>query len=141
MKMTELELRETDAGYGVRALAATLQGLAARMRAVETRRPLVLAVNEGTSMVVDRFGRVAARAAGHESTGWVRGEVGVSSLETPYVRWGDVFVILCGGMVVARAADRDGRLARVVRHVGVRRTGGVQETAATAARLARCWRK
>lgn len=91
---TLLVVIANDAWFGGDG-AASLQGLAARMRAVELRRPLVLAANGGRSMVIDRFGRVVAQASGPAALQWVRADVAADGARTPYARWGDIFVALC----------------------------------------------
>jgi apolipoprotein N-acyltransferase len=100
---TALAVIANDGWFGSRG-AASLQSLAARMRAVETRRPVVLAVNEGTSMVIDRFGRVAAHGWG-DSAQWVRADVAMDTVQTPYTRLGDLFVGICGLMVLLTSFD------------------------------------
>jgi apolipoprotein N-acyltransferase len=97
---TVLVVIANDGWFGSQG-AAALQGLAARMRAVETRRPLVLAANEGSSMVVDRFGRVVAQAGRHTASQWLRANVVLDTVQTPYTRYGDLFVVLCAAALAS----------------------------------------
>jgi apolipoprotein N-acyltransferase len=104
---TLLVVVANDGWFGSRN-ASLLQGLAARMRAVETRRPVVLAANGGVSMVIDRFGRVVARASGGTQAEWLRASIAMDTAQTPYTRCGDLFVALCA-LVVMLSAWREAR--------------------------------
>jgi apolipoprotein N-acyltransferase len=79
-------------------------------RAVETDRYVLRAANTGISAVIDPRGRVCAK------TGIFRQDVlncafGLKEGETPYVRYGDWFVLLCGLLLVLAAAWRFLRIA------------------------------
>ncbi len=66
----------------------------ARVRAVENRRWLLRDTNDGITVSVDPYGRIAARLPEH-----IRGELDAPyafrSDRTPYVRWGDWLPWLC----------------------------------------------
>ncbi len=66
----------------------------ARVRAVENRRWLLRDTNDGITVSVDPYGRIAARLAPD-----IRGELdapyGFRADLTPYARWGDWLPWLC----------------------------------------------
>ena len=83
-----------DGGYGT----ASRQHFAmATFRAVETRRYLVRAATTGVSGVVDPFGRVV-QSLGPGAAGVLNVSVAGRATITPYVRFGDVFAMGCGGL-------------------------------------------
>jgi apolipoprotein N-acyltransferase len=63
-------------------------------RAVETRLPLVIAANGGTSAWIDHMGRIRAQSP-KMKTDTIVADVEPSSLQSPYVRYGDWFAGLC----------------------------------------------
>jgi apolipoprotein N-acyltransferase len=63
-------------------------------RAVETRRPLVIAANGGISAWIDRFGRIRAESP-HQRPDVILADVELFDLHSPYVAWGDWFAGLC----------------------------------------------
>ncbi len=63
------------------------------MRAIETRRYLLRAGNDGVTGTVDPYGRVLTRLERHISSSLV-GEYALMSGQTLYVRWGDWIVWL-----------------------------------------------
>lgn len=65
-----------------------------QMRAAETGRPLVHSAISGISALIDARGRVRARTALFEPT-VLRGVVTATTGETPYVRFGPWFGVLC----------------------------------------------
>ena len=74
----------------------------ARMRAMEARRPLVRAANDGVSALVDAHGDVTARASEFESTvlrGTVQPRIGLP----PFARLGNGAIVLPALLVVALA--------------------------------------
>ena len=81
-----------DAWFG-RTLGAEQHFQMGRVRAIETRRYLARAGNDGISAVVDPLGRVAERFPRGEQEAFVA-EVGLSDVVTPYVRFGDWVVAL-----------------------------------------------
>ena len=87
-----------DAWFG-RTAGAEQHFQMGRVRAIETRRYLARAGNDGITAVVDPLGRVTARfPRGARAAFRVR--VGVSEVLTPYVRLGE-WVPLTGALVVA----------------------------------------
>ncbi|MBI3570452.1 MAG: apolipoprotein N-acyltransferase [Gammaproteobacteria bacterium] len=87
----------------------------ARMRALETGRPMLRAANTGPSAVIDHRGEVVARSPQfqvHALTATVQPMQGV----TPYVRFGNQPVVLCLVLVLvvaARGRDIHERLTRM----------------------------
>jgi apolipoprotein N-acyltransferase len=74
----------------------------ARMRALETGRPMLRAANTGPSVAIDHHGRVLARSPQFRTyslTATVQPMQGV----TPYVRWGNWPVVLALTFVVVLA--------------------------------------
>jgi len=81
-----------DAWYG-ESNAAVQHNQMSQMRALETGRMMLRATNTGVTSVIGPDGRVQAQLPQHEEgvlTAEVRGYVG----STPYVRWGNVAVLL-----------------------------------------------
>ena len=81
-----------DAWFG-RTAGAEQHFQMGRVRAIETRRYLARAGNDGISAVVDPLGRVTARFPRGEQEAFVA-EVALSDAVTPYVRFGDWVVTL-----------------------------------------------
>lgn len=86
-------------------------------RAVECRKPLVIAANTGFSASIDGSGRVLARGPRHD-TGYVVAEVSRDARTSPYVRYGDWPAGLCllltgllGGTALIRSGRHDSALA------------------------------
>ncbi|HFD78902.1 MAG TPA: apolipoprotein N-acyltransferase [Gammaproteobacteria bacterium] len=79
----------------------------ARMRAREAERYLLRATNTGISAIIDADGRIAARTRQFR-TETLSGEIQPRSGATPYVRWGNVPVIV-GSLLLLLAAWRFGR--------------------------------
>jgi apolipoprotein N-acyltransferase len=74
----------------------------ARMRAIETGRPLLRAANTGPSVVIDHHGRVTARAPQFQ-THVLAASVQPMQGETPYVRFGNWPIVLWVFFMVAAA--------------------------------------
>jgi apolipoprotein N-acyltransferase len=88
-----------DAWFG-RSLAPFQHLEMARMRARETGRPMLRATNTGISALIDHQGRVTAQSPQFEAA-VVTGEVVPRQGATPYVRWGNVpIVLLCAGLLL-----------------------------------------
>lgn len=81
-----------DAWFG-RSFAPHQHFQIARLRAIETGRDLVRATNTGVTALVDATGRVRARLPSFE-VGILRGEIQPRVGATPYVRWGDLPVLV-----------------------------------------------
>ncbi len=82
-----------DAWYGTTP-AAWQHFQAARMRAVETGRYVLRAANTGISAVINPHGQVISTAPWWTKT-IVKGAYRLSSVETPYVRWGNWPLLAC----------------------------------------------
>jgi len=95
-----------DAWYG-RSLAALQHNQIAAMRALELGRPMLRATNTGVTSAIAHDGRVLAQLPWF-TQGILEIEVTGRRGETPYVKWGDAFVVALAGVVllVAIAASR-----------------------------------
>jgi apolipoprotein N-acyltransferase len=104
-----LVVNVNNASYGT--TAASDQHLQmSRIRAVEDGRWVVNAAVSGISAFIDPSGRVTASAGLFEPT-VLRATIRASDARTPYVRWGDWAVWLCGGLVLVLIALPRGRPA------------------------------
>lgn len=72
-------------------------------RAVENRRYAIRAANTGISAIIDPYGHVVALSPLFQQNILV-GSVAPLRTLTPYTRWGDVFLLLCGGIVLVGLA-------------------------------------
>ena len=81
--------------------AAAVQELEmARLRAIENRRYLLRATNDGITALIDPYGRVEKQIARHQ-TAVLRAEFSYRPGETFYTRRGDVFAWLCTALAGA----------------------------------------
>ncbi len=71
-------------------------------RAVENRRPLLIAANTGFSAWIDRGGRIVARGP-RRDTGVLLAEVHAATMKSPYLAVGDSFAGVCGVFCLAAA--------------------------------------
>jgi apolipoprotein N-acyltransferase len=85
-----------DSWFGTSAGAS--QHLAnAKFRAVETRLPLVRCANTGHTCAVDSLGRVEQRLAPFtEGVDTLTVQVPERPTQTPYTRFGDLWIVACG---------------------------------------------
>ena len=83
----------------------------ARLRALETGKPLLRATNDGITAVVDSRGRVAAELPQFQP-GILRTSVTPRTGTTPFSRYRSIPVVLLCAMLLAVAALRTGRRAR-----------------------------
>ncbi len=91
-----------DAWFGDTAAAA--QHLEkARLRAIENRRYLLRATNDGITCIIDPYGRIIARIPRHEFA-VLTGRFDFVAGKTFYTRHGDVFAWACVAIVAAFAA-------------------------------------
>jgi apolipoprotein N-acyltransferase len=74
----------------------------ARMRALETGRPMLRAANTGPSVAIDHRGRVLVRSPQFRTYS-LTATVQPMQGETPYVRWGNRPVVLVLALVVVLA--------------------------------------
>ncbi len=77
----------------------------ARMRALETGRPLLRAANTGITALVGADGRLLARAPMHRTVA-LDGEVAPYAGATPYVRWGNAPAVGAALLLAAVALAR-----------------------------------
>jgi apolipoprotein N-acyltransferase len=93
----------SDRSYRRSGIAAQHLALA-QMRAAETGRPVLQAALSGISGVVDAQGNVTHETDLFEQTNVV-GTIATTTGDTPYVRYGDWLLMVCGlGLVVAAGA-------------------------------------
>jgi apolipoprotein N-acyltransferase len=99
----QLLVNVSNDGWFGRSAAPAQHLLMARVRAVENRRWILRATNNGFTVSVDPYGRIAASMATD-----VRGELDAPyafrTERTLYTSWGDWIVWLCAAMVVALVA-------------------------------------
>jgi apolipoprotein N-acyltransferase len=94
MGATVLALLSNDGWFAGRAVGEQ-HNLIARLRAIETHRPLVIASNRGESLIVDAYGRIRARSTEDDGPQWISADIEPSEVTTPYVRFGDVCAWWC----------------------------------------------
>lgn len=94
---TYLVVITNDVWFG-RSAAIHQHSSWAKLRSVETRRPLVRCGNTGVSMLIDRCGRVTAELPIFEER-TLRGLIRPESGRTLYVRFGD-WMVLLGALAV-----------------------------------------
>lgn len=87
-----------DAWFG-RSSAPYQHLESARWRAIETRRPMVRATNTGISAFINPFGDVVS-SLGLFQAGFLTGTIKPCSTISFYVRYGDLFVVLCGLIIL-----------------------------------------
>jgi len=90
------------------------------LRAVELRRPFLIAANTGFSAWIDGHGQVLSRGP-RRAPGILVAEVSADGRASGYLRWGDMPAGLCAAACLAVA------LAAGVTHVGRRRIARVAE--------------
>jgi apolipoprotein N-acyltransferase len=81
------------------------------LRAVESGRYLVRAAATGVSMIIDPQGRVRERI-GMNERGFTVGAVTLRNDQTPFVRWGDWFLHMCGAVALGAAGYAAGGARR-----------------------------
>jgi len=95
----EMWVTTLNDGWFTRTEALILHTRMAVLRAVETGRPLVRAANTGWTGGIDHRGRVI-RSAPLQTSGWVQVDITPKTSQTPYTRFGDLFVLCCAGFVI-----------------------------------------
>ncbi|HFC53995.1 MAG TPA: hypothetical protein ENJ43_06140, partial [Gammaproteobacteria bacterium] len=91
----------------------------ASMRALEGGRPLLRSTNTGITAIVDHRGRITATAPQFQ-VAVLTGQVQPRQGATPYVRWGNLpVVLLMTGMLVLFQGNKSGFSAPVVFRYGV----------------------
>lgn len=106
-----LVTQSNDAWF--QSAAAREQHLAAVvLRAVENRRDVIRATTNGITCLLDSCGRILKRAP-EEQTAVLIGQVRLQEGRTFYTRYGDVFVALCvGGLLAALWGEIAGSVFR-----------------------------
>jgi apolipoprotein N-acyltransferase len=72
-------------------------------RAIEARRPMVIAANGGISAWIDAYGRIRAQSP-RQKPDVIIADVQLSDLDSPYVRYGNWFAGLCLTLCLAVGA-------------------------------------
>jgi apolipoprotein N-acyltransferase len=85
-----------DAWFGDSAAAAQELEMA-RLRAIENRRYLLRATNDGITAMIDPYGRVEKQIARHQ-TAALAGNFSYRREQTFYTQHGDIFAWLCAGL-------------------------------------------
>jgi apolipoprotein N-acyltransferase len=98
-----------DAWYG-RSIAARQHNQIAAMRALETGRPMLRATNTGITSAIAHDGRVLA-ALPWFTSGILEIDIAGRTGETPYLRFGDVPVLVLAALLLAGAAALGRRAA------------------------------
>ncbi|MEO8044743.1 MAG: nitrilase-related carbon-nitrogen hydrolase, partial [Spartobacteria bacterium] len=108
----------TNDGWFLRS-AGSQQHLAnAVFRCVETRRPMARAANTGVTCFVNRFGRVTQVLLDSKGSQFTEGvltgavAVPVDNQITFYVRHGELFAKICGGIALLFLLTQTPRLVR-----------------------------
>jgi apolipoprotein N-acyltransferase len=71
----------------------------AKLRAIETRRPIARCSNTGTSVLIDAMGCIQLMLPNF-TTATGAGIVQATTYQSVYVQWGDWWVVVCGLMVL-----------------------------------------
>lgn len=97
-----------DAWFG-RSIGPKQHFQMARMRALETGRPLIRATGTGITAVIDERGRVIERIPAF-SPGVLRAEVSSFEGRTPFLHFGSLpILLLCAGLLLVALGVRSGR--------------------------------
>ena len=102
-------LQLSNEGWFAHTAAGAKHNASLRLRAVETRRPVVASVNAGPAVIVDRYGRVLAESGDAAPMQWLTATVEPSNDISFYSRVGDVFSAACivvAGILAARGRRR-----------------------------------
>ena len=108
----------TNDGWFLRSAGAQQHVANAIFRCVETRRPMARAANTGVTCFVNRFGRVTQvlldAKGSHFTEGVLTGtiDIPISGELTFYVRHGELFAKICGGVVLLFLLTQLPRLVR-----------------------------
>jgi apolipoprotein N-acyltransferase len=102
-----------DAWFG-RSAAPEQHLQMARLRAIENRRWMLRGTNNGHTVAVDPYGRMVARLA-PDVRAALAAPYAFRRDASLYVRWGDWFAVLCGGVSALLTA---GALFRIVARKG-----------------------
>jgi apolipoprotein N-acyltransferase len=97
-----LLVNQSNVAWFGRSLAPAQHLQIARLRAAETGRPMLRATNTGVTALIDHRGQVSAQLPGYQQA-VLRGLVQGRSGSTPYVRWGNLPVLLMAGLMLLAA--------------------------------------
>jgi apolipoprotein N-acyltransferase len=95
-----LLLQLSNEGWFSDTAAGLKHNATVRLRAVETGRPVLAAVNAGPAIIVDRFGRIVAQSTSATALEWVSAVIEPATELSLYTRIGDLFVALCALMTL-----------------------------------------
>ena len=90
----DLLVNASNDGYFGHSFAREQHLKIARMRAVENRRWLIRATNDGITAAIDPAGRITERLEAYTATS-ARTHYSYESSLSPYTRWGDWFAWSC----------------------------------------------
>jgi apolipoprotein N-acyltransferase len=93
-------LQLSNEGWFSDTAAGLKHNATVRLRAVETGRPVLAAVNAGPAIIVDRFGRIVAQSTSATALEWVSAVIEPATELSLYTRIGDLFVALCALMTL-----------------------------------------
>jgi apolipoprotein N-acyltransferase len=97
---TLLVMLANEGWFGGSAAGAQ-HNLTARMRAVETRRSVIVASNMGPPLVIDPYGRLLADTSPGAGMQWATAAAPLVKELSLYARHGDVLVLSCALLAVA----------------------------------------
>jgi apolipoprotein N-acyltransferase len=108
----------TNDGWFYGSIELDLHLICGVFRAVEFRKPWVIAANTGFSAWIDGSGRIRALGPRH-ATGLVLAEVRPDSRRSLYLDWGDWFAGLClGATVLLALVELFPKISRLCRRWG-----------------------
>ena len=104
-----LLLITNDAWFG-KGAGPTQHLMQARLRAIEQGLPMVRSANTGISAMIDAYGRITAMIP-LDTAGYVDAPLPAARAATPYVRWGDVpvMILVLLSLIAAALHHRKGR--------------------------------
>jgi apolipoprotein N-acyltransferase len=91
----------SNEGWFSHTAAGLKHNATVRLRAVETRRPVIVASNAGPAIIVDAYGAVVTQRSSTQPEEWVTATIEPRSALTLYSRIGDVFVAACALAILA----------------------------------------
>jgi len=87
-------ITQTNDGWFRGSSALDMHMICSVFRAVECRKPMLLAANTGISAAIDGSGRILGRLS-HGEQNYLLTDVPLDSRFSPYVRYGDTLGIAC----------------------------------------------
>ena len=108
-RVRQLPLGGTAVGTGLNATPGFAAGVILLavfvmlfVQTVKTHRAVVVASNMGPSLIIDPFGRELASHSSTDDIQWVNAEVPIVTELSLYARLGEIFILGCGMIVLAR---------------------------------------